>query len=259
MKKCILLLVTASAFLQGTAQKSMKLHNDLFFDNLKGSVEKVKEIPHSVDSNGKFGAADSCCVSILAYNKRGYRTMDVSEDALGNGMSGQVYIKRYDNGKPKEIQLMANGRVVSTLLATPTRDGNYGTARIYDTAGKLAFFYAEVEVNKYGKIISMKSFKPDSTLQQTIVNNYQEQIWVGGSIKDSSGKEVIATVITLNEKLYPSEVVQTQPMNGHPSVTRTKYVYDRFDGHGNWIERRELNDKGELRKIVKREIRYRKG
>ena len=87
----------------------MRLHNDLFFDNLKGSVEKVKEIPYSVDSNGKIGAADSCCVSILAFNKRGYRTMDVSEDALGKGMSGQLYMKRYDDGKPKEIQVVTNG------------------------------------------------------------------------------------------------------------------------------------------------------
>jgi len=186
MKKFILLLVIASAFLQSTAQKSMKLHNDLFFDNLKGSIEKVKEIPFSVDSNGKIGAADSCCVSILAYNKKGYRTMDVSEDALGKGMSGQVYIKRYGDGKPKEIQFVTNGKVVNTLLATPTKGGNYGTAQIYDEAGKLISFYDDVKVNRYGKIIFMKSFKPDSTLQQTIVNNYQEQIWVGDSIRTAA-------------------------------------------------------------------------
>jgi hypothetical protein len=258
MQNFILLLVTASAFLQSTAQKSIRHHNDLFFDNLKGSIEKVKEIPYGVDSNGKIGAADSCCVSILAYDEKGYRTLDVSEDALGKAMNGQVYTKRYGNGKPKEIQFMANGRVVSTFLGTLTKDGNDSSARVYDTAGKLVFFYAEVAVNGYGKVISMKSFKPDSTLQQTIVNNYQEQIWVGGSIMDSSGKEVFATLITLNEKLYPSEVVQTQPINGHSSVTRTKYVYDRFDENGNWIERRELNDTGEVHKIVKREIRYRK-
>jgi len=177
---------------------------------------------------------------------------------LAKGMSGQVYIKRYHNGKPKEIQFISNGKVASTLLGTPTKDGNYGTARIYDEAGKLVSFYDGVKVNGYGKIIFMKSFKPDSTLQQTIINNYQEQIWVGGSIMDSSGKEIFATVITLNENLYPSEVVQTQLINGLPSVNRTKYVYDRIDEHGNWTQRRELNDKGEVRKIVKREILYRK-
>ncbi len=83
----------------------------------------------------------------------------------------------------------------------------------------------------------MKSFNPDSTLQQTIINNYERQIWIGGSIKDSSGREMFVTVITLNEKLNPSEVVQTQLINGNPSVTRTKYEYDRFDEHGNWIQR----------------------
>ena len=35
--------------------------------------------------------------------------MDVSEDALGKGMSGQLYMKRYDDGKPKEIQVVTNG------------------------------------------------------------------------------------------------------------------------------------------------------
>ena len=258
MKKSLLLLATASAFLESPAQKFRAHHNDLFFDNLKGRVEIVKERPYSLDSNGKIGALDSCCVSILAYDVKGYRTLDVNEDALGSGMSGQVYTKRYNNGKAKEIQFMADGKIVSTLLGTLTKDGNYGTARIYDTAGKLLFFYAEVKVNKYGKIISMKSFKPDSTLQQTIVNNYQEQIWVGGSVMDSSGRDVFSTLIKLNENRFPSEVVQVQLVNDKPSVTRTKYVYDQFDEHGNWIQRQELNDKSELRKIVKREIRYRK-
>jgi antitoxin component YwqK of YwqJK toxin-antitoxin module len=258
MQNFILLIVSASAFLQGAAQTPIRHHNDLFFDNLRGRIEEVKEIPYSVNSKGNTGAADSCCVSILAYDRNGYRTMDVSEDASGKGRGGQIYTKRYNNGKPKEIQFVKNGKVVSTLRGTLAKDGSLGTARTYDKTGKLVYFYDEVKVNSYGKVIFMKSFKPDSTLLQTIVNNYQEQIWVGGSIKDSSGGVVFATRITLNDKLYPAEVEETQSMNGHLSVTRIKYVYDRFDENGNWIQRRELNDKGDVRKIIKREIRYRK-
>lgn len=259
MKKLILFFMTASAFVGCTTQKSTRVHNDLFFDNLKGDVEQIKAIPYTVDSQGNIGTADSCCVSILAYDKKGYRTLDVSEDALGKGRAGQVYTKRYSNGKPKEIQFMANGKVVSTLVGTLSKDGNYDITWIYDKEGKRISFYAAVETNKYGKIISMKSFKPDSTLQQTIVNNYQEQIWVGGSVKDSNGRETFSTVVKLNENLMPREVVQTQLLNGQPSVTRTMYVYDRFDEHGNWIQRRELDEKGQVRKLVKQEIRYRKG
>lgn len=258
MKKFISLLLTASAFLQGAAQQAATHHNDLYFDNLNGHVEKVTEMPYAVDRNDKIGAENSCCVSILAYDKRGYRTMDVSEDAFGKGRSGQVYTKRYANGHVKEIQFMANGKVVSTLVGTPTKEGDYGTARIYDEAGRLVSYINDVKVNSYGKVIYMNRYKPDNTLQQTVINIYQDQIWVGGSIKDSSGAELFSTSITLDKKRNPLEVVQTQLIAGHISVTRKKYVYDRFDGFGNWIQRRELNDKGEVRKLVKREIRYRK-
>src|SRR5256885_15063031 len=125
MKNLFLLFVIISAFAECAAQKPAFLHNDLFFDNLKGAVEKVTEISYTVDSNGKVGAADSCCVSILGYDNKGYRTMDVSEDALGKVMNGQIYTKRYDNGKPREIQFMVDGRVVSTLIGTLTKDGHF--------------------------------------------------------------------------------------------------------------------------------------
>jgi hypothetical protein len=257
MKKLVCLLVTSPVFVVCAAQKLVLVQNDLFFDNLKGRVEKVTEIPYSVDSSGKISTPDSCCVSILAYDEKGYRTMETSEDILGKGMNGHFYTKRHTNGRAKEIQFMVNRRVVSTLSGTLTSDGHYGTAQVYDSTGKLLSFYKDVEVNSYGKIISMKNYKPDSTLQQIIVNNYEEQFWLGGFVKDSSGTEMLSTLIKLNESRFPSEVVQTQVVDGKPLVVHTKYIYDQFDEHGNWIQRRELNEKGEVRKITKREIRYR--
>ena len=259
MNRLVLYFMTVAAFVACSTPKSIRVYNDLFFDNVKGRVEEIKETPYQVDRNGTIGAADSCCVRILAYDRKGYRTLDVSEDAAGNGRAGQVYTSRYKNGKPKEIQFMANGKVVSTLVGTLRKDGHFDTARIYDETGGLLSFYAAVEANNYGKIIYMKSYQPDGTLQQIIVNKYREQIWVGGSLKDSSGKELFSTVIEPDANLYPLTVVETQLLNGHPSVTRTRYVYDSFDEHGNWIRRWEQDEKGQVRKLVKRTIRYRKG
>jgi hypothetical protein len=256
MKKHILLFVTALAIVSCTEKKSAFINNDLFFDNLKGNVERVKEVPYAVDSDGKIGSADSCCISLLEYDSKGYRTLDLNQDAAGKVMNGQVYTKRYENGKVKEIQFMVNGKVVSTLSGSLNKSGNYGNSRVYDSAGKLVSFYTDLEVNQYGKIISMKSFKPDGALQQTIVNNYNRQTWIGGFIKDSSGKEISSTAIKLNENMNPSEVVQTQVINGAPSVTITRYMYDRFDEYGNWIQRREVDEKGNVRKLLKREIHF---
>lgn len=231
-------------------------YNDLFFDNLRGRVEKVTENPYTVDIRGRILQKDSCCRNILGYDKKGFRIMEIIEDSSGKMVSGQFYTHRYSDGKVKEIQFISNGSIVSILSGVLKNDGSYGVAMIYDTARNLLSFYSDVEENKYGKIISMRSFRPDSTLQQTVINNYSEQIWVGGAVLDSVGKELFSTHIILDNKRNPSEVIQKQTENGKLIVNRIKYKYLKYDMQGNWVRRLEINNSEKTQKVIIRHILY---
>jgi hypothetical protein len=238
--------------------KPASIRNDWFFENLKGEVEKAEQIPYATDSTGKVGAIDSCCISIIEYDDKGYRTKLINKDMHGNEKNKQYYISRFDNGRVKEIRSTENGKLTSILSGTLDKAGNYGgDTRVYDSSGKFIFYYAETAVNEYGKIISMKKFSPDSILQQTIINNYDKHIWTGGSIKDSSGKEIFSTLIRLNEKNDPAEVKETITWDDKPVITTTRYIYTIYDEHNNWTECKLTDEKGRIRKIVRRRITYR--
>ena len=258
MKKLLLPLIIAFIFFNCTEKKQAVIHNDLLFDNLKGPVEKAEELPFTLDSAGKTGALDSCCISVLEYDDKGYRTKQVYKDAGGREKSGQIYTGRFSNGHVKEIRFIVDGVVVNILSGTLTEDGRYSKSHIHDTSGKLISFYDSVELNDDGKIIVMKGFSVDSVLQRTIINNYEKQIWVGGMVKDSSGKEILSTKIKLNEKLNPAEITQVAFMNGKTTTTITRHIYTGYDEHDNWVHCTETDENGKPKRILKRRITYRK-
>ena len=250
----VLMLVILSC---NEMKKTAPVRNDLFFDNLAGEVKMVEETPYKIDSTGKTDVIDSCCISVTEYDRMGYRIRQVNKDINGNEKNGQVYISRYKNGRPKEISFTENGKLTSILSATLDKMGKYSDTHIYDSSGKLEFYYSGIEVNEYGKIILMKKITPDSILQQTIVNNYNKQIWVGGFIKDSSGKEIFSTTVKLNEKMNPIKVMQTVMTDSLTNLTTTRYEYNLYDDHGNWIECTEMDERGTAHKILKRKFTYR--
>jgi len=257
MIKLLWPLSTILLFFNCTEKKSV-VHNDLFFDNLKGSVEKAEELPFTPDSAGNTGVKDSCCISVLEYDEKGYRTKQVETDLNNRIKRGQIYSGRYANGHVKEIRFVVEGNTVNILSGTLDENGRYSKSQIHDTTGKLLSFYDSIEINDYGKIIVMKSFTPDSILQQTIINNYKDQIWIGGNIKDGGDKEIFSTRIKLNEKLDPSETTEIMLMNGVADKTITHRVYTGYDKHDNWIQCTEMNETGKLKRILKRRITYRR-
>ena len=251
-----ILLLAFISFCCNQKEKARIEYNDLFFDNLKGNIEKVEESAYTLDATGKVTSPDSCCKSIIQYDNRGYRIINSSVDIYGHEKNRQNYTSRFSNGIVKEIRFTENGRLTSILAGSLNKNGGYGDTRIYDSSGKLVSYYADILTNEFNKIIAMKEFKPDSTLQQVIVNNYSKNIWVGGFVKDSSGKELLSTLIQLNEKSDPTEQVQIMLNNGLPDTTITRYAYDTYDDNNNWIQRTEMDDKKNIRKLIKRQIKY---
>ncbi len=254
--KSIFLLLMLAILSCNEIKKTAHLHNDLFFDNLAGEVKKVEEVPYIMDDTRKTSTADSCCITITEFDNMGYRTRQVNKDINGNEKNGQTYVSRFENGMPKEIKFTENGKLASTLTGTLDKMGKHGDTHIYDSSGKLDFYYSGIEVNEYGKIIVMKKFTLDSILQQTIVNNYNKQIWIGGYIKEKNGKEVFSTTIRLNEKMDPVETMQTVLIDSVTNTTTTRCTYNLYDKHGNWIEGNEIDENGNIIKILKRKITY---
>ena len=76
MKRIVILM--AGLFLLGAcnnagdkpAEKKVK-YSDLANENLKGDIESTEDTPYQVDSSGKAGAMDSCCISINMYDENG--------------------------------------------------------------------------------------------------------------------------------------------------------------------------------------------
>lgn len=233
-------------------------HSDLFFANLRGNIENVVETAYKLDSIGKVIAPDSCCTSIILYDIKGYKISSSNIAIDGNEKNSLNYTSRFSNGLVKEIRSTENGKLTSILSGTLNEKGSYGDTQIYDSSGKLISYYTDIIVNEFDRIISMKNFKPDSTLQQVVVNNYNRNIWTGGFIKDNTGKQIFSTLIKLNEKMEPVEQVEIMLKDGLPDTTITKYIYNTHDAHGNWIQRINLDEKSNIRKLIKRQINYRK-
>lgn len=251
-----ILLIGLISFCCNQNEKTRIEHNDLFFANLKGNIEKVEESAYILDPTGKVISPDSCCKTMIQFDNKGYRISNSSVDIDGHEKSRQNYISRFSNGIVKEITFTENGKLTSILSGTLNKKGGYGDTQIYDSSGKLVSYYTDIIANEFDRIISMKNFKPDSSFQQVIVNNYNKNIWTGGFIKDSSGKEIFSTLIKLNEKNDPIEQVQIMFNNGLPDTTITRYAYDTYDDHDNWIQRTEKDEKRNVLKLIKRQIKY---
>ena len=253
-----ILFIALNSFCCHQQKKTLIAPNDLFFANLKGNIEKVEETSYGLDSTGREMPPDSCCRSIILYDDKGFRISHSNVDIDGNERTSQQYTGRFSNGLVKEIRFSENGKLTSLLSGTLNKKGSHGDTHIYDSSGKLLSYYTEIEVNEFDRIISMKNFNPDSTLQQVVVNHYSGNIWTGGYVADNTGKQILSTLIKLNEKMNPVEQVQIMFHNSLPDTTITKYIYSPYDNHENWIQRIELDEKRNARKLIKRQIVYRK-
>lgn len=256
MKKPIYLLIALLNICSCTERKAATDHADLPFDNLNGPVTKTEVLSFKLDSVGKISGQDSCCAEILEYDSTGHRARQSSVDISNLERSGQHYTRRFPNGLVKEIEFIQDGKVLNIMSSTLKAD-NYYHARIRDSNGKLLSFYDRVVVNEYGKIISMTLFNTDSSIQQIVTNNYEEHIWVGGSIKDSSGKDIFSSKIKLNERLDPAEVIEITFIDKKPVTNVKRYVYDQYDAYHNWIQCIETNTNTNERKLLQRRISYR--
>ena len=254
MKKIIFLLVGfAFLFSCNEKKKGLAENTDVLADNLSGHVQETISTNYKVDTTGKAGDEDSCCVIISKYDQKGYITEYDNNDKAERSKNSESFTHD-DNGLVKEVKISINGTVNSTINIK-AYSGKYISATELDSSNKLKNYYTDITQNEYGELTGMKKFNADSSLSGTMSSTFNKQIFTGNETKDSTGKVIYSSTVKLDDKNNPVENTEKN-MKDSTKTTVTKYKYDSFDDKGNWTQRTETGENGKPTKITKRDILY---
>jgi hypothetical protein len=240
-----------------SAEKKVK-YSDLANENLKGDIESTEDTPYQVDSSGKAGAMDSCCISINMYDENGNAVKFISKDSKGNVKNESVFT-RHENGLwIGSTDTKEGGKPAGSMKVGVDENGKYTTAEAFDSTGKLDIYYTTVGQNEYGQVLGWKQYDKDSVFRQEGESKYDKNLFMGFTTKDSVGKVKSTSAAKYNEKGEQIEFSNTTVTKDSTTTKVTKYTYDAHDEKGNWTQRTEWDDKGKATKITKRVITYRK-
>lgn len=256
MKKVIFFLsVIAISFSCNEKKQETPKNSDWNADNLKGKVEQTTATDYKVDSTGKMGAQDSCCVETIKYDEKGYVTNYTSTDKSGAHVENQSF-EHYDNGAMKEVKISKDGKQTGTISIKIDKDGKYSGAQEFDSANKLKYYYTDFKQNDYGGLTGLKQYKTDSTLRTSMSSTFDNAVRTGDESMDSSGKVVYSSKLTLGDKKNVIEAARKTITKDSTINKIIKYKYDNIDVQGNWTQRTEIDETGKPAKITIREISY---
>jgi hypothetical protein len=255
MKKFSFLVVASViAFSCSESTKETPKNTDLPADNLLGKVEQTTQTTYSTDSTGKTGEQDSCCVVTVKYDEKGYSSGYSSNNKAATDNEESVY-SHDDKGSFTGQKTTKNGKPLSSLTVK-MENGKPSVAQEFDSANKMTFYYTDITLNDYERLMGFKQYKPDSTLKMSLSNTHDKQILKGTIIKDSVGKETFSSDLKLDDKNNVIESTTKEVTKDSTTNKTTKYSYDSSDDKGNWTQRTEMDEKGKPVKIVKRTITY---
>lgn len=239
-----------------SAEKKVK-YSDLANDNLKGNIETIEETPYQVDSTGKMGAMDSCCIEVTQYDENGNAVKFTSKDSKGTVKNESVYT-RHENGLWTGSTDTKGGKPSGSMKVTVDDKGRYGIAQTFDSTGKPDIYYTTIGQNEYGQVLGWKQYDKDSVFRQSGESKFDKNLFMGFTGKDSLGKVKSTSSARYNDKGEQIEFSNTKITNDSTTTKVTKYTYEAHDDKGNWTQRTEWNDKGKAVKITKRVYTYRK-
>ncbi len=255
MKKISLIVFTVViTFSCNEAKKESPKNMDLLADNLSGKVEQTTETTYKTDSAGKSGEQDSCCIVTTKYDEKGYASGYSSINKAGTNNEEAVF-SHDDKGSFTGQKTTKNGKPLSSLTVQAENGKPYG-AQEFDSANKMNFYYTDITLNDYERLMGFKQYKPDSTLKMSLSNTYDKQFLKGTIVKDSVGKETYSSILKLDDKNNVIESTTKEVTKDSTINKTTKYRYDSFDDKGNWTQRTEMDENGKPVKITKRTITY---
>lgn len=257
MKK-LLVLVSAISLLAAcnnsakVESSSTAKNSDLTQSNLKGRVQHYDETSYTVDSSGN-NKMDSL-MNMSDFDEKGYQTKYATKDQAGKIHTEQS-TKHDDQGVFTEMTTMTDGKQTFKLTAD-SKDGKYTGGKTYDSTGKQATYFTDLQTNEYGIVYSGKEHFMDGRIKNTWDNKYNGATYVSGTSTDSTGKVSYTGWVKVNDKGDAIEEESTTTEKGATKTEKFTYKYDSYDDAGNWTQRTTYNEKGKPTKIVKRVFTY---
>lgn len=259
MKK-ILVGLAAGLFViacnEASSEADAPKNTDLIYQNLKGEIQRIEEVPYKVDSvSGQATVVDTCCTGIEEFDEKGYSKRYTTKDSKGTTKDDYTFT-RYENGMLKEQVQTFEGKPRSKFSIQKGQNGSYGDAQNFDSTGKLDAYYTEVNSDTvYNLVMGWKRYKPDSTLHSIATREYDKTLFTSFTNTDSTGK-VVMTIKAKNDANGNQIESTTTEMKGDSTTTKVvTYKYEGLDEKGNWTQRTEY-EKGKPVKVVKRTITY---
>ncbi|MES1224908.1 MAG: hypothetical protein ABUT20_55990, partial [Bacteroidota bacterium] len=195
-------------------------NTDLIQQNLKGKVQHYDETSYPVDSTGKMGAMDSITNS-QDYNEKGYQTAFASKNAKGEVLT-EGMVTQFDNGATKTYASKTKGVLSFKMEIGIDSNGKYNSAKAYDSTGKMSSYYTDLSENEFGEVLTGTEYHADSTLKSSFVNSYDKDgHYIGGSGKDSTGKETFHATVKLDDK---GDAIEQTTMTVTKDTTKTETV-----------------------------------
>lgn len=255
MKKIIFFLAFITVLCScNEKKKSLAQNSDLLVDNLNGNVQQTLSKDYQVDSSGKIGEQDSCCIVVSKYDEKGYISEYDNNDKATPDKSSEKFTHD-ENGLMNEIKSFKDGNL-NSRISVKTNEGKYLSAEEYDSANQLKNYYTDISENDYSQLTGMKKFNADSTFSGTMASSFNKQIFTGNEMKDSLGKVIYISTVKLDDKNNVIESATKNVTKDSTTNTVIKYKYDNYDDNGNWTQRTEMDENGKPKKITKREITY---
>ncbi|HLG41326.1 MAG TPA: hypothetical protein VI461_16725 [Chitinophagaceae bacterium] len=231
-------------------------YRDLTIENLKGDIQTIEETPYKVDSTGKMGDMDSCCISVSAYDTNGNKIKRVFKD-YKETLKREIVYTRHENGFWKSITEIKDGKARLVFDSQLDKEGKWIGEGEYDSAGKFKG-YDIITANEYGQVLTWKGYDKDSILKGQGEIKYDRNLLVERTDKDSAGKIKRTMSARYNDRSEQTEVIKTIVVKDSPTTEVIKFTYGAHDDMGNWTQRTEWNDKGKVTKIIKRVYTYRR-
>lgn len=233
-------------------------YSDLANDNLKGDIQTIEETPFKVDSEGKIGDIDSCCIDVTYFDKNGNAVKFTSKDSKGTLKNESVFT-RHENGLwmgSKDTK--DGGKPVGSMKVEIDDKGQYTLAEAFDSTGKLDVYYTNITQNEYGQVLSWKQYDKDSVFRMEGESKFDKSLQTGFIMKDSVGKVKSSNSFKYNDKGEQAENLSTTVTKDSTKTTVTKYTYDTHDDMGNWTQRTNWDEKGKAVRIIRRVYTFRK-
>lgn len=241
----------------GKEKETKMMYSDISQDMLKGDISSITETPYKVDSSGKAGEMDSCCVAVGMVDENGNYVKWTESDSKGKVTSVATY-ERYDNGMWKGASNTKDGKPSGGMQTKIDENNKYILAEELDSTGKVSNYYTDISQNDYAQVMGWKQYDKDSVFRQQGENTFDSSLITSSTIKDSLGNVKNSSTYKYNDKGEQTEASRTNVTKDSTTTKVTTYTYDAHDDMGNWTQRTEYDDKGKPVKIVKRTYEYRK-